>query len=149
MELQPEGTSRCLHLLRGGLGKSGFGWVDKQGYDARRGEKLMQQLQPLRRYLHVRIGHARNIAARPVKAGDEAEPHWVQARFEDDRNGRGRRLCRKRRRSGGRGNHSHLTMNQISCHRRQPITSAIRPAIFDCDVTAIDVTGFAQPFEKG
>ena len=149
MELQPEGTSRCLHLLRVGLGNSGIGWIDEQGYDARRGDQLVQQLQPLRRYLHVRIGHARDIAARPVKAGDEAEPDRVGGHFEDDRNGRGRRLCRKRRRSGGRGNHGHLTMNQISHHRRQPISSTLRPAVFDRDVTAIDVTGFAQPFEKG
>ena len=110
----------------------------------------MQQLQPLRRYLHVRIGHARDVAAGPIKAGDEAELDRdrrpvaktigmvVVAAFAASTAG-----------VAGRGNHSHLTMNQISCHRRQPITSAIRPAIFDRDVTAIDVTGFAQPFEKG
>ena len=40
-------------------------------------------------------------------------------------------------------------MHQIGCHRRQPITSAIRPTVFDHDVAAIDVTGLAQPFEKG
>jgi hypothetical protein len=40
-------------------------------------------------------------------------------------------------------------MNQISYHRRQPISSTLRPAVFDRDVAAIDVTGFAQPFEKG
>ena len=33
----------------------------------------MQQLQPLRRYLYVQIGDARDVAARSVKAGDEAE----------------------------------------------------------------------------
>src|SRR5262249_46933882 len=46
-------------------------------------------------------------------------------------------------------NHSHLMMHQISHHRRQLINSALRPAVFDRHVTAIDVTGFAQPFEKG
>ena len=36
--------------------------------------------------------HAGNIAARSVKAGDEAKLHWVAADHEDDRNRRGRRL---------------------------------------------------------
>jgi hypothetical protein len=40
-------------------------------------------------------------------------------------------------------------MDQISNHRRQPIGSTLSPAIFDCDVAAIDLTSFAQPFEKG
>ena len=149
MELQPEVQSRCLHFLRGGLSKSGIGRVDQQGHDARRWDQLVQQLQPFWRYPHVRIGHARNVAARPVKAGDEPEPDRVAACFKDDRNRLGCRLCRKRRRSASRRNHSHPTMNQISHHRRQPIISALRPAVFDRHVLAFDVTGFAQPFEKG
>jgi hypothetical protein len=74
MELQPEVQSRCLHFLRGGLSKSGIGRVDQQGHDARRWDQLVQQLQPFWRYPHVRIGHARDVAARPVKAGDEPSP---------------------------------------------------------------------------
>src|SRR5215470_6770411 len=46
-------------------------------------------------------------------------------------------------------NHSHLTMHQITHHRRHLINSALRPAVFDRHVAAIDVTGFAQTFEKG
>ena len=95
------------------------------------------------------MGHTSNVATRPVKAGDEAERDWVNADLEDNRNDRGRRLCRNCRRSAGRSNHGHLTMDQISNHRRQPVGSTLSPAIFDCDVAAIDVTGFAQPFEKG
>ena len=88
----------------------------------------MQQFQPLRRYLHVRLGHARDVAARPIKTGDEAKPDRVAARFEDDRNGRGRRLCRKRRRSAGRGNHGHLTMNQIGRQCRQSVVFGPPPS---------------------
>ena len=148
MELQPEGA-RPPHLTHCSSRVSGIGRVDEQRHDARRGKQLVQQFQPLRRYLHVQLGHARDVAARPVKAGDEAELDRVAARFEDDRNGRGRCLCRKRRRSAGRGNHGHLTTNQIGRHRRQPIILALRPAVFDRHVVAINVTGFAQPFEKG
>ena len=143
MELQPEGTGCRLHLLGVDLGKSGFGWVDEERHDARRREQLVQKLQPLRHCLHVRLGHAGDVAARPVKAGDEAELDRVAARFEDDRNGRGRRLRRKRRRSGRCGNHGHPTMNQISHHCRQPISSTLRPTVFDRHVLAIDVAGFA------
>ena len=35
----------------------------------------------------------------------------VATHFKNDWNGRGRRLCRKRRRSVGRSDHIHLTMN--------------------------------------
>ena len=34
----------------------------------------MQQLKPLRRYHRTQLGYARDVAARPIKAGDEAEP---------------------------------------------------------------------------
>ena len=53
MEVQPEGTCRRLHLLHVGLGNNGICRVDEQGYDARRGDQLVQQLQSLRRYLIV------------------------------------------------------------------------------------------------
>ncbi len=95
------------------------------------------------------IGHARDVAARAVEAGDKAEPDRVGGQLKDDRNRRGRCLGGKRRRSGGRGNHGHLATDQIGRHRRQPIVLALRPAIFDRYVAAIDVAGFAQPFEKG
>src|SRR5215472_6314980 len=109
----------------------------------------MQQFKPLREYLPVQLSYARDVAARPVKAGDEPELNRVAARFEDDRNFCGRRLSCERRRSAGRGNHRHLTMNQIGRHRRQPIKPTPGPAVLDCHVAALDITVFAQPFEKG
>jgi hypothetical protein len=109
----------------------------------------MQPFQPLRHYLNIQLGHARDIAAWPVKAGDEAKAHRVTTRLEDDRNGRGPSLGRKRRRSSGRGNHGDLTMSQISHQRRQLINSVLCPAILNYDVAPIDVAGFTQPFEKG
>jgi hypothetical protein len=78
----------------------------------------VQQLQPFRRYLDVQLGHARDIAARPIKAGYEVEPHRIADGSEDNGNSGGRRLCRKRRRSGGCGNYRHLTTHQIGRHRR-------------------------------
>jgi hypothetical protein len=106
----------------------------------------MQQFQSLREYLPVQLGYARDVAARLVKAGDEPELDRVATRFEDDRNICGRRLRGERRRSAGRGNHGHLTMNQIGRHRRQPIKAILRPAVFDRHVAAINITVLAQPF---
>ena len=63
---------------------------------------------------------------------------------EDDRNRRGRRLCRQRRRSATADNHGHLTANQIGRQCRQSIVFALRPAIFDRHVPALDIAGFAQ-----
>ena len=92
--------------------------VNKQGYDGRRRDQLVQQLQSLRRDFDAQLGHARDVAARPVKAGDEPDLDGVGAPFEDDWNGRGRRLCRKCGHSGGRGNYGNFAMNQIGRHRR-------------------------------
>ena len=39
----------------------------------RRGKKLVQQFQHLRRYFLGQLGRARDVAARPAQAGDKAE----------------------------------------------------------------------------
>ena len=79
MELQSEGSSRCLQPLRVGLGESGIGRVDEQGYNARRGNQLVQQLQPFRRYPTFALvtpvtlppGRLR-LATSPSRTGSEA-----------------------------------------------------------------------------
>ena len=64
----------------------------------RSGHQLAQQLQPLRRQLDREEVDARRVAARPVEAGDKTELDRVVADDEDDRDRRGRRLGRERRR---------------------------------------------------
>jgi hypothetical protein len=147
MQLQPERAGRRQHLTRGGLGNGGIARVDQQRHDARRWKQLVQQFQPLRRDFH-RLGHARDVAAWPVQTGDEAELDRIGAGFEHDRNGRGRRLRRQCRRGAGSGNYRDVTLNQIGRQRRQPVILALRPAVFDCNVAAIDVTGLTEPFDK-
>ena len=80
LEIQPEGVSRCLQLPCDGIRESGIGRVDQQGYDASRGDQLMQQFQPLLRYLHISLGDPRDVAARTVKARNEAELNRVAVR---------------------------------------------------------------------
>jgi len=54
----------------------------------------MQQLQPFRCHLDVQIGHAGDVAARPIEAGDKSDINRVGPYPEDDRNLAGRRLRR-------------------------------------------------------
>jgi hypothetical protein len=79
-----------------------------------------------------------HVAARPLKAGDEVELDRVGGQFDDDRNGRRRCPCRKRRRSCGRGYHGHLALNQISRQCGQPFVFIPGEAIFDSDVLTLD-----------
>src|ERR1035437_10558317 len=109
----------------------------------------MQQLQPLRPQLHIQQTYAREIATRPGKAGDESRRAWVCPHLENDRYGRGRRLCRECRRSGDLGNHGHLATNQIGFHSRQSIVLAPRPTVFDRYILAFDITGFTQAMSEG
>src|SRR5262249_27787341 len=70
---------------------------------------------------------------------------WVVAAREDDRDCTGRLHGDERRIVAScRGDHGHLTSDEISRERRQPIQSSLRPAIFDRDVLTLDVTGFVQ-----
>ena len=46
--------------------------------------------------------------------------------------------------NAGRSNHGHLTTNQIGRQSRQSIVLALRPAVFDRHVPALDIAGFAQ-----
>ena len=64
--------------------------------------------------------------------------------MKDDRNCRGRRLGRKRRGVPLADDHGDLTADQIGRQSRQASVLALRPAIFDRHVAALDVAGFVQ-----
>ena len=109
------------------------------------GTNLVQQLQPLRPYLHVQRDHAREVAARSAEAGDKTSLDRVAAAVEDDRNRRGRRFCCQRCRSATRRTITatwRRTSSAASAGNRSYL--ALRPAIFDRHVLALDIAGFAQ-----
>lgn len=108
----------------------------------------MEQLQPPRRYLRIGLGHTREVSARPVRAGDKANLYRVSASFENNRDGRCRRLCRKRSRRTGCGNYRDLTFHQVGRQRSQPVILAIRPTLFNRYVAAHKITSFTQTFEE-
>jgi hypothetical protein len=110
----------------------------------------VQQLQPLRPDRHGELGDASDIAARLAQAVDQAKRDRIATDREDDRNRGGRGLCRQSRRGATeRGDHGHLTTNQISRQRGQSIILAAGPAVFDCHVATLEVASLAQALAKG
>ena len=83
MELDPKDARRrlqaspCEFAIR-------IARVEEHGNGGRRGNYLVQQLQPFRRYLYVQLRRARDIAAWPAQAADEAEVHRICRGREDD-----------------------------------------------------------------
>src|SRR5262249_35863899 len=89
------------------------------------------------------------IAARPREAGDETKPDWIVGDGKDDGDRRGCSLGREGRDGAfGRGDHGNLSAHQFTGQRRQPIILAVRPAVFDCDVLALDIARLPQPLSK-
>src|SRR5882762_6798839 len=123
MELQSEGARRRLQGSQKALSNTRTGGIDQQSNDGRCGYQFAQQLQPLRPHLYVQVRYAGQVAAGPVEAGDKPNLDRVDRYREDDRNGRSRRLCRQ-------------------C--RQSIILAVRPAIFDRHVLALDISCILQ-----
>ena len=98
MELQPEGAGRRLQVLDSGSA-IGIGRVEEHADAVAVGTSSRSNSSRFGRELHVQCGYAREIAARPVEAGDKSDLDRVAAGGEDDRNRRGRCLGRERRRS--------------------------------------------------
>ena len=111
----------------------------------------MQESQPLGRQLLVENIDAGRVAAGPGQAGDKAKPDGVFGDTEDDRDGRGRSFGRERsRREHGRGNHGHLSADQIGYQRRYAIEVPLQPVVLNRHVLAFDVAGLVETFaERG
>jgi hypothetical protein len=69
--------------------------------------------------------------------------------FEDGRDIRGRGLCRKRRSGSQRGNHGHLTTNQIVRQGGQPVLLIPGKAIFDRNILILYKARLLEPLTKG
>src|SRR5258708_3390792 len=117
----------------------------KVGKRRRLRNQLAQQVEPLGRKLMAKAGHSRDIAARPVQAGNEAVLHGVRSDHEDDRYSGGGCLRRQGRAgSAGCDDHGHLIADEISSHCRQSLDLTIRPAVYHRHVLALDVAGFLE-----
>src|SRR5215471_6560921 len=109
----------------------------------------MQEPEALGRKLHVHADDTGDVAARPTEACDHTGLDRVAAEAEDDWNRSGRGFGRERRGDATRRcDDSHRAARQIGRQFRQSIIVIVRPAVFDRDVAALGVAGFAQPFAE-
>src|SRR5260221_13706767 len=81
-----------------------------------------------------------------AQARDEAELHGVFRAGEYDRNRLRRRLRRHRGREAAGGNdHVDFALDQLGRELRQELGLALRPAVLDRDVLAVDIAAFLEP----
>ena len=104
----------------------------------------MQHFDLLRGQLINQEAHSGDISARPIETGNKPELHRIGAGREDDGNRQRDGFGRQRGRRACCGNHINLTANHIGRQGLQPIVLALRPAILDCHVLALDEAGFLQ-----
>ena len=150
MDLEPEDAGRRLHVSRYSLRERRVGRVDEQGHDGGLWDDLVQQLQPLRPDRHGELGDAGHIAAWLTQAGYKSKGNRIATDREDDRNPCGRGLCRQGRRGAAeRGDHGHLTTNQIGRKRRQSIILTACPAVLDGYVATLVIAGLVQALAEG
>ena len=151
MKLQPERAGRRLQTFRYGLG-IGIGWIDEQ-------QQSWSPLEPLRAAAPIasvqlstfNVRHARDIAARPAQAGDEADLHRIADGSEDNGYRRRRRLCRDVQQGWSRRQSQPLGAepDRPPCAgSRSYWPSAQRYSI--ATLSALDIAGFAQALaERG
>jgi hypothetical protein len=103
-----------------------------------------------RRQLSIEKIDPGRVAARPGEAGDKTKPDRVIADTKDDRDRRGCSFGRQCGQIASRGDHGHLSANQVGHLRRQAIVLALQPVVLDCHVLAFDGAGFVEAFaERG
>ena len=74
----------------------------------------MEEFQALRAQLKVQMSDARDVAAGPGEALDQAQPQWIAHCCEDDRDPRGCPLCRLRRVVAVGADDVHLVLHQLA-----------------------------------
>ena len=149
MELHPLCARRFLHVSDDALGLR-IVRVHQQGDHPGLGNQLGKQLEPLGRQLDDEDADAREVAARPGETGDQAGRDRVVAADEDDRDRRGRVFAASADSAAARRDQIDLAADEVGGQCGQPIIVALRPAVFDRHVLALDIAGFAQPLaERG
>jgi len=109
----------------------------------------VQEPDPLGRELRIRGGDARDVGARTIEAGDEAEFDRIGPDAEHNRNCGGRGLggnCRWR--AARRDDRGHPATDQLSRQFGKPGIVVVRETEFDRYVAALGETGLAEAFAK-
>src|SRR5262249_48576836 len=82
------------------------------------------------------------------EAGNKTQLDRVTPGREYDRNRRGRRFGRQRRRCARRRDDGDVLLNQIGRQRRQPVILVFRPAVLGCHVLTLDIADLLQALAK-
>ena len=150
MDLLPDRARRRLHVLDIGLGIRIVGLTSRP-ITRGSGHELAQQLQSLCRQARlvkkltpVTLPPGRlRLATRPSLTGSPPLVKTIGIVAVAA-------LAAKADGTPLATDHGHLAADQLGRQRRQPIVLTFRPAIFDRDILALDITGFAQTLaERG
>ena len=139
VQSQIKRVRRRLHV--GHLGRDiRISRVDQESDRPHLRQQLAQQLEPLRGHGIAQPADPRHVSARTIKAGHQAELHRVAAGGKHDGNDRRRSLGGNARRGdAGGGDDRNLTTDQIGGKRRQIVILALRPAILDRNIAALNI----------
>jgi hypothetical protein len=92
---------------------------------------------------------AGSTAARPVETFDQTKLHWIAADCEYNWDCRCCRFSGKHcRLAAGCNQYSDASLGEIGRQCRKTIVLTLSPTVFDRDVLALDIPGFAQTFAK-
>ena len=141
-DFPPDGATRLLHFAQFVDRCSKIG-IDQYRNDTSPGDQLKQHLHALRAEPVAEERQARQVAVRPIEAGDEAISDRIVADHEHDWNGRGGAPGRLHRWAIA-DDHRHLAADQIGREARQPIDLIVRPALLDRHVLAFYEPRLAQ-----
>src|SRR5262249_33009449 len=112
-------------------------------------QELMQKPELLCHKPHIQGGGSGGVAARSVEADDEASLYRIDSDLEHKRNCRGRSFGSESRGYAARcRDDAHRPAYEISRQLRQPTVFAVRPAVLDRHVAALDVPSFTKPFAE-
>src|SRR5262249_10659274 len=87
---------------------------------------------------------AGRVAARPIKAFDQAELHWIIRGNKDDRDRRSCRLGGQARSKAADCNHSYAALDQVCKKSRQPLKFTIGPTILASKIAPLSIPRISQ-----
>src|SRR5262245_18195466 len=109
----------------------------------------MQKPELLCHKPRIQGGNSGHVTAGSVEADDEASLDRIDSDHEHNRNCRGRSFGSESRGYAARSrDEAHRPAYEISRQLRQPAVFAMRPAVLDRHVAALDVPSFTEPFAE-
>src|SRR5215472_8697006 len=100
-------------------------------------------LHPFAHQFDLENADTGEVAARPGETGYQAALDWVVAADEDDRDCRSRAFRRQRPGdTARRQDQIDFLVDEISGQCRQPIEATLGKAVFDYDISSVDIAFF-------